>query len=178
MVTKRAAISRAIVSIGATMALVVGVTFANLGSTATLTSNTLSTASADLQINTTGAFGSTAQGNSWTNVVPGNDTLPFLFDLKNNGGVNLGVTAHVPVVPTYSNFTDFAKVHVKINRLDDSNVVTTTLANLINSNVAVETINAGVTSNYKLVIKVDTDAVTGTQATIDNFDVVFTGTQP
>jgi predicted ribosomally synthesized peptide with SipW-like signal peptide len=41
MTTRRMAVTRAIVSVGATLALVAGVTFANLSSTASLTNNTL-----------------------------------------------------------------------------------------------------------------------------------------
>lgn len=178
MTTRRMAISRAVVAIGATLTLVAGVTFANLSSTASLTNNTLATATADLQVQTGGGFGSTAQGFTLTNVVPGTNTPDFLFNLKNNGGVPLVVTAHIPVAPTYNNFTDFSKVDVTIKRNSDDSVVTsTTLADLISGNVSVETLAGGDVKEYKLVVNVHTDAVTGTQAQIDAFDIVFTGTQ-
>ncbi len=178
MTTRRMAISRAAVAIGATLTLVAGATFANLTSTATLTNNTLATATADLQVDTGSGFGSSAQGFMLTNVVPGVNTTPFAFDLKNNGGVALAVTAHVPVAPTYSNFTDFNKVEVKIQKIDNSPVVDTTLADLINGNVSIATINAAATNNYQVVVNVHADAVTGSAAQINAFDIVFTGTQP
>lgn len=178
MTTRRMAVTRAIVSVGATLALVAGVTFANLSSTATLTNNTLATASADLQVQTDGGFGSSANGFQVTNVVPGSDTQVLLFNLKNNGGVPLGVTAHIPTVPTYSGFTDFSKVDVTIERNSDSSVVkATNLADLINGNVTIESLNASDIKEYKLVVNVHTDAVTGSSAQINSFDIVFTGTQ-
>lgn len=179
MTTRRMAITRTVVSVGATLALVAGVTFANLSSTATLTNNTLATATADLQVQTSGSFGSTAQGFTLTNVVPGVDTPDFLFNLRNNGGVPLAVTAHVFGPVTNNNFTDYSKVDVTIKKNSDSSTVATmTLLDLINGNVPIETLNAGDVKEYKLVVNVHTDAVTGAGAQIDAFDIVFTGTQP
>lgn len=179
MTTRRMAISRAVVAIGATLTLVAGATFANFGSTASLTTNTLDTATADLQVQTTGGFSSNAQGFTLTNVVPGTDTPDFLFNLKNNGGVPLAVTAHIPGPVTYTGFTDFSKVDVTIKKnSDDSIVKTTTLADLINGEVSIETLAAAEVKEYKLVINVHTDAVTGSHAQIDAFNIVFTGTQP
>jgi hypothetical protein len=111
-------------------------------------------------------------------VVPGSDTQVLLFNLKNNGGVPLAVTAHIPSAPTYSGFTDFSKVDIILEKNSDSTVVkTTTLADLISGSVNIESLNAGDIKEYKLVVNVHTDAVTGSSAQINSFDIVFTGTQ-
>lgn len=91
-------IARSIAVIGATAGLVTGVTFAALTSnTVALSPNTLSSASAHLQI------GSNSQGYSDTSVTgmtaslkPGVPSDPFTFYLKNTGEVDLDVSAHIP----------------------------------------------------------------------------------
>ncbi len=177
------AITRAVGVIGASAALVVGITFANLGSTATLSNNTISTATAGLEVQIVDSgFAQSQQGFTITNLVPGQNSDPFYFNIRTTGAVPLTLTAHVPAVPTYGGFNPggFSGVHIKITQFDNDAVVyaDTTLADLLAGNV---TINGGPLAGnsqiqLKAVAMIDSAVVTGSNAHVDGFDLVFSGT--
>ncbi|MDB5163394.1 MAG: hypothetical protein JWS12_11 [Candidatus Saccharibacteria bacterium] len=89
---------RAVGVIGVVAGLVSAVTFAQLTSnTVTLTNNTLTSATAALQIsNDNSTYGSTAPGMSFTTLTPGVQSSAFTFFVKNNGDVPLNITTHIP----------------------------------------------------------------------------------
>ncbi len=187
---------RAVGVFSAVAVVVGGVTFAAFNSQATLTSNTISTASANLQVFDTvsGTFGSTGQGFTVTKLVPGTGvTSPFY--LKNAGDLALDVTAHVPTAPAAPEggygFSGFENVKVTITA-DKTGCteapVATTMAALLAGEVALpcnslavgaqgDSATAGTEGNYKIKFDIDPAAITGNHAGVGPFDLVFTGTQ-
>lgn len=93
---------RAIAVIGAVMALATGATFAALNTQATLTGNTIGTASAnaDLLLWDGDSFEPTAPGFNFTNIDPGEESEKFNFYFKNNGNVDLDLTAKINAIPS------------------------------------------------------------------------------
>jgi len=178
MTTRKFAIARAVGIIGATAALVTGVTFAAFTSTATLSDNTISTATAGLEIN--GHLGS-QPGFTLTGYVPGtNVTVPFT--LTNSGGVPLAVTAQVVPGVSFANVgvTDYSKVSVTITNTVTTNHYTTDFGTLLTGFAIPELSNmpAGSSDTYNATLNIDPSGVTGTTASLSDFDIVFTGTQP
>src|SRR6266545_1083516 len=115
---------RATVVIGAVAALVTGVTFAALQSQATLTDNTIASATAALQVNNTddatNGLGSTDVGFAFSDLLPGADYGPAKhFSLKNNGTADLKVTVKATGTTTTGTI-DKAKVHIKFTNTDTS----------------------------------------------------------
>ena len=90
-------LARAIGTMGAIAGLVGAVTFANLQSnTVALSPNTLTSATANLQIgNNAEAFNNTSVSGITATLTPGTPSS-FTFYLKNNGQSNMNITAHVP----------------------------------------------------------------------------------
>ncbi|MDB5182614.1 MAG: hypothetical protein JWO47_398 [Candidatus Saccharibacteria bacterium] len=96
--SKFSPIARAVGVMGVTAGLVTGITFAALTSnTVALSPNTLSSATAHLQI---GSVSEVYNDNSVTGMTatlkPGVPSSPFTFYLKNTGQSDLNVSAHVP----------------------------------------------------------------------------------
>lgn len=92
-------VARAIVVIGAVMALVTSVTFAALQSQATLTNNTISTATAGLLLWDGDSFESAAPGVTVTGLVPGDWSEDYPIYFQNSGEAPLYLTASVPEQP-------------------------------------------------------------------------------
>ena len=180
------AITRATAVIGATAALVVGVTFAALSTSATLTGNTLSSATAGLQISNGGSYGPTAIGFQVAGFVPGQGSGPLPFYLQNSGGTNLNLTVGSTTPLTSSGFSGWNNLVVTIT--NDATTVTTTtnMQALINGNVALpDALAAGATGNsavpftpgnYHITFDVNPSSITGSQVTVGSFDLTFTGT--
>lgn len=181
MTTRRMAITRTAVSVGATLALVAGVTFANLSSTATLSDNNLTTASADLKVDIGAGPQTTQPGFNLTDYVPGAPSQAGSFSLVNQGGVPLNITAHVPSVGAYSGFVQggFSGVHVEVKDGGGNTVLTTTLAALLSGQEAFTDSPLPPGSRaYTATVNIDSNVLTGSSASINHFDIVFTGTQP
>ena len=189
--TKRAiALTRGVGIIGATAALVTGITFAALTSNSvTLSDNTISTTTASLKVWNGASFANTATGFQLDDLLPGQYSTPQKFYLKNGTGTAMAVSATVPDAPTATGITDFSKVSVRITDLGDTdgtNTVVTNLQALIDGDIVVDqdlpanaqgsTTVAATNGNYTYEVKVDPAAITGSSATIDNFDLVFTAT--
>jgi hypothetical protein len=101
-ISKLSPVARAVGVIGATAALVTGVTFANLTSnTVALSPNTLDSASAQLAIGLTNT-GTCADRNLGprqgitATLIPGVASAPYEFCLANTGEVDLGLTVSIP----------------------------------------------------------------------------------
>ncbi|HSH31291.1 MAG TPA: hypothetical protein VK963_01350, partial [Candidatus Saccharimonadales bacterium] len=186
MSKKATAIARATAVIGATTAMVVGVTMAQLGAnTVTLANNTISTTTASLAISTGAGFATTAQGFRIDDLVPGRGTEPQQFSLRNSGGVDLNITAQVPNAPTVTGFSGLENVKVTITNTNSTNAnsdasVETDLQALVDGNVALpgDPLEAGADGNFTITFDIDSEAVTGSFASVAAFDIVLTGTQP
>lgn len=187
---------RAVFVIGAVAALVSSITFAVLSDTATLAGSTMSTTNAELQIydftEPTPGWKNSAPGFAFNNLVPGTFSSPSSFYLKNAGGVNMNITAHVPDEPTVTGDLSIdwtTKVKITITGEACSPPVTTDLAALLAGEVALpcNPLNAGATGhsgipgtagNYNIKVNVEADAVSGSGPIVINaFDIIFTGTQ-
>ena len=184
MTKKSIAITRAVGIVGATTALITGFTFASLtASPVTLSNNTISTATAGLEVQVVDSnFATTQQGFTITNLIPGAPSAPFFFNLRTTGAVPLAITAHVPATPTYSGFVSggFSGVHVKITQFDNSGIVyaDTTLADLLAGDVSFTGAPLAGTSQIQLkaVVTVANASVTGSSASVNSFNIVLTGT--
>lgn len=186
MSNRTLAIARATGVIGATAALIVGVTLAQLTTTATLTGNTLSSATGDLKVNNTDNGGSPAAsdaGFSFSNLIPGSDYgTAKNFTLFNNGSATLGVTVYATLgVPSGS--IDKTKVHFKFVNTDESSATQEyTLAELeaLSRNMPGVSGTGSLTpteeDHFTVQVKLDADAVTGSSGSVGSFDFVFTGT--
>jgi hypothetical protein len=185
--SKRAPLLRAIAVVGATGALVTSVTYATLQSpTATLTGNTINSATATLLVGTASAsstaFGATHSGFTFGNVVPGGPAMPAsgnVFYLRNTGTATLAVKLAVGGTPTNTYAVDLSKVTVNITRADTSTSQSATLQSLIDNGLALtDTMapNASSTAvQYTLSVSMTADAFTGSSASIGGIDLVFSG---
>ena len=183
------AVARAVGVIGATAAVIIGVTFATgLSSQATLNNNTLSSANASLLLWNGSSFASTAPGFTVTGLVPGHGSGPLPFYFQNNGGVDLDITAHVPAAPSSSGFSGWQNLTLHINNDATHQAIDTTMQDLLNGQVSLpgnplpagSTGNsnvAGTPGNYTATWDIVPASVTGNQVTVGSFDIVFTGTQ-
>ncbi|HUC87387.1 MAG TPA: hypothetical protein VMR75_03680 [Candidatus Saccharimonadales bacterium] len=191
---KTIAIARGVGAIAAVAALVVGITFAALNTSATLADNTLSTATANLTVSTGGAFGASEPGFTISGLVPGTGvTDPFY--LSNTGGVNLGLTVQAASTgggtiteSGTTSSTDLSNVSVVITNLNTGNSNTYNLAELVSGAQALtDPINAGVTGtssppnapgDYSIHFDINPATINGAgPATVTGFDLVFAGTQ-
>ena len=174
--------TRAVLVIGSVAALVTGVTFAALTSKATLTDNTISSATADLQIDNTQnglGFSSTDTGYAFTGIVPGGaGSNTGNFSLLNNGTANLSLTVKLDVTPVCtvipSGTVSTNLVHVLIQRgagLPQDLL----LSNLIAGPQAISGGNlaSGVSENDNVQVKMDAGAFTGSSASCSAFQFVF-----
>jgi predicted ribosomally synthesized peptide with SipW-like signal peptide len=174
--------------IGATAALVTGVTFAALSSSATLTNNTIATGTAGLQVSSDGGttFSNLEDGFAFTGIVPGlTASGDKNFQLKNTGSTDLTVSAKLDGAPAWTTdpvlaSVDNTKVNVEFACTDTSATpygVTTTVAALVLGNVALtgDTLAVGDTATCTVEVSMDAAAFSGSSATSDQFDIVFTG---
>ncbi len=172
--------------IGTVAALVTGVTFAALSSSATLTANTIASATADLQVSTDNiSFGVSKPGFAFNGAVPGGAASPNkTFYLKNNGTSNLNLSLVLPALPTWTvlpsgSVTD-TLVSLNItctSGLSGAFSLTDNINHLFNVGSVVTggplqpTDTATCTAN----VSMGAGAFTGTGATSSNFVLTFTG---
>jgi hypothetical protein len=177
---KSTIILRASMMLAAISVLVVGVTYAALTSTATLTNNTLASETAELFVSKTPTPTSgTDTGFAMTDIVPGGPASgPHTFYLKNNGGVDLGVTVYA-TPSAVTGTLDNTKVHFCFTKTSGPSTTCFTRAEMLaNFNTLPGgALDDGDTQQYDLNVTMDADAVTGGSASVAAFDLVFTGTQ-
>jgi hypothetical protein len=183
---KSTIILRASAMLAAISVLVVGVTYAALTSTATLTDNTISSATATLLVDGSDAGTTTSAseaGFSFTDLVPGADfSAAQTFSLENAGTAPLAVTVYA-AGGANTGVLDKTKVHVKFVNTSEANVEATyTLAQLeaLFNNVpgvsGLGVLDPAETDSLTVQVKLDADAVSGGAAALSGFNFVFTGT--
>jgi hypothetical protein len=195
MSVKSMALVRGVAAIGATAALMVGITFAAITSnTVTLSDNTITTGTAHLSIWDGGAFVTTpVPGFAVTGLVPGTWSSSHVFYLKNDGDVNLKLAANVPNAPVEPangyGFTGWDQLYVRVSTdAAATNVVMeATMAQLMAGQVAFnDTLPAGsqgttatevAPGNYYYSVYLDPSTVSGSSAGVGDFDLNLTGTQ-
>jgi hypothetical protein len=185
---------RALTTFAAVAALVTGVTFAALQGQASLVNNTISSATADLQVKSSGSFAAQDAGFTFSGVLPGGSAVPVAghaFQLKNNGTTDLNIAVSVPVAPTFTvqpgpGSVDLSKVDMLISCSNGvaNFTLTSDLATLVSAHgtggIAVTGTNLPQSPNNIVSClaraQMDADAFAGTSASSNNFNIVFTGT--
>jgi hypothetical protein len=184
-------VTRAIGVFGAVAIVVGGVTYAVMQSQATLTNNTISSATASLQVDNTddatNGFGTSDVGFQFTNLVPGAGYGdPQNFSLHNAGTSNLQVTVYA-TAGTVTGVLDKNKVHVKFTNtsLSTPGSVEYTLAQLeanfnglpgVVGTDFLDTSTPGETNEFEVQVKLDEGATGASGASNSGFNLVFTGT--
>ncbi len=178
-------ISRAVAVLAAIAVIVGGVTFATLQSQAAiLKGNNIQTATASLQLSSNGTnYSSSLDGYAFSNLIPGGVSVPnngYPIYLKNVGTVPLALRLSVTSTITNPNNVDLSKVHVILNPTSGGIPQNITLADLISANptngIALSQANritAGQSFAYTIQVSMETDAVSGPTASIDNIDFNF-----
>lgn len=189
-IAKFSPLMRAVLVIGAVMALVTGVTYAALtSSTATLTNNTVESATANLLVNSdagcgpASAFGASDTGFAFNGLVPGGVASPDkTFCLKNSGTADLTLKLFVPTAPTWtvtpSGVVDTGEVNVHVVCDNGAGTINATLESLATAAQAFTTSNLadGATAVCTVNLDMNADAFTGTGASSGNFNLEFSGT--
>lgn len=184
--SKASVILRAASVIGIVTALSGGATYAALQSQATLTDNTIASASANLQVSTDGGvtFSHSKPGFEFTGIVPGGASSgPKQFLLENLGSADMSLNLSVPTLPTFtvnpSGTVDPNQVHVLASCTSPSSgtlTANTTLAALqVGANLS-GSLKHGDTVVCAATVSMDPGAFTGQNASSNHFDLVFTGT--
>lgn len=185
-------LARAILVVAAVAGLVTAVTFATVNSTATLTNNSVSTATADLEVSTdadcatTGTgFSSSVTGFDFTGIVPGGAaSADFEFCLRNAGDANLSTLLTIPALPTYTD-SSAAPVAVDNSKVDVNLTCVTvstdpfgaggTLQEIWFSGVDQGELAAGDIATCTANVSMAADAFTADSASSTDFNLVFTG---
>lgn len=165
--------------------LVSGVTFAALQSQqATLTGNTIQSASADLRIGTSAStFAASRSGFSFQDVIPGGPAVPtdgYSFWLKNYGSAPLTLKLAIGAAPANTANVDLSKVTIQMVRVDNNATQTMSLQSLIDGYPAsgptlTDPIAPNAVVQYKLRVSMAADAFTGSGANLGGIDLVFSG---
>lgn len=178
---------RAITVISSVAVLATGVTFAALQSqNATLTGNSIQTATADLKIGTSAtSFGTTRSGFSFGGVIPGGTAAPAdgnSFWLKNAGTPTLALKIAISSTPTNTGNVDLGKVNLVLTRVDVPGAaaqripISALVSAYGTGGVAVaETLSGTTVGQYKAQVEMAADAFTGQSADIGGIDIVFSG---
>lgn len=175
---------RAVGVLSAVGILVTSVTFAALQSQqAALTGNTIQSATADLRIGTSAStFEPTRPGFNIKDVVPGGPAMPadgFTMYLKNYGTVPLNVRLTMGGALVNSSQVDLSKVHLRVDRTDNSHSVSASLQTLASEGLDLgDTVQPGTggVTQYKLRVYMDINAFSGQSATLSGMDLIFGGT--
>lgn len=152
----------------------------------TLTGNTISTATANLQIGLDLTnFDNTHLGFNFDNIVPGGQPVPLTghtFYLKNAGGTPLAIKFMVNGTPSNLNSVDLSKVNVILTTVGSGNPPQSfSLQSLIDSaasggvSISTSSLDVSAVQQYKLQVSMTADAVAGPSASISNLDFAFSG---
>lgn len=178
-------LARAVVVVAAVTVLATGVTYAALQSqSATLTGNSISTATADLKIGTTAStFAATKTGFTFGGIIPGSTPSPTegnSFYLKNYGTAPMTLKVAIGTVPTNLANVDLSKVYLVFTRVDTTSSQKLSISALTSAQgtggiTLTDHLSGAAVAQYKTQVTMDEDAFTGTSATIGGIDLVFNG---
>lgn len=177
---------RAVVVISAVAVMATGVTYAALQSQqATLTGNSMQTATADLRIGTSASsFAASRTGFAFNNLVPGGAAVPTegnTFYLKNYGSVPMTLKVTIGATPANTNAVDLTKTYLVFTRVDTNVSQKISVQSLVASEptggtVLTDNIDGNAVGQYKVQAIMDEDAFTGTSASVGAMDIIFVGT--
>jgi hypothetical protein len=181
---------RAVGVFSAVVVLVGGVTYAVLTSnTATLTNNTINSATASMVVSSdagcgpsAGVFGATDTGFAFNGLVPGGAASPNeTFCIKNTGTADLALKLFVPTAPTWtvtpSGTVDNGEVDVHVDCGSGTRTLDATVEDLATSPQAFtgSNLTAGATTVCTINIDMNAAAFTGSGASSGNFNFEFSG---
>ena len=181
------AIKRAFLSSTLIVLLGSGVGYAVLKSQQNaLTGNTISTASASLQISRDGtSYNYLLPGFDFTDIVPGGSPMPIAgqsFHLKNNGATPLALKLSIKTTPQNPDGADLSKVNVLLTTVGSgTGAQSFSLQNLISSNgsggldITGVNLAPGEARQYKFQVSMAADAINGSSANLSNIDFAFVG---
>ncbi len=178
MTKQTVAITRAVGVIGATVALVTGITFANLTSnTVTLTDNKLSTATASLALVNGPNEVITLPGFNFVGLLPGVESATFPFKLRNTGSTPMVISATFPGFTVTGITKD--KIHMKLTAVGFAPPLDGVLSDYENNTFVLPgtTLAPGADQAYTITATIDS-SYSGSGGTLTPFGIVFTGTQP
>ncbi len=190
--SKIGVIARAGTMLSALAVLAGGITYAALQDTATLTDNTIASATANLQVSTAddcatsdAGFSAEAEGFDFSGVVPGGGSSEAKhFCLRNVGDESapLMVKVTIPELPTYTDTSDQtvtvnnSKVHLDIDcTTPDSFGAGDSIQALWQTGKDQGTLGSGETASCEVKASMDANAFTGDGIKSSNFDLVFSG---
>ncbi|MCW1908153.1 MAG: hypothetical protein KIH63_002300 [Candidatus Saccharibacteria bacterium] len=175
-------VARGFAVVGSLVTLAGGIGFAALQSpTASLTNNTIQSASADLRIGTSAtSFAASRSGFDFTAIVPGGNAQPtdgHAMWLKNYGTANLAVRVSIGSTPINTAAVDLSHVWLVITRQGGGVPQTMTVQSLVDAYPTglslTDTLAAGEIAEYKLQVKMDDAAFSGAGAEISDIDLIF-----
>lgn len=173
--------------VAAVMVVVSGITYAALQSgQVKLTGNSVQTATANLLVSNDGVnFAASQTGFAFSSIVPGGQASPndgYQVFLKNAGGTPLALKLAVSSTPTNLDNVDMTKVHIILSPVNGGSPQNFTLQQLIAGNasggiaiLSPAQLLPGQITSYKLQVSMESDAMTGPSAAINNVDFSFSG---
>lgn len=183
-------LARVAAATGALVVLMGGVAFAVLQSQQVkLTTNTLETANAGLQISTDGTTFSDAHiGFDFNNIIPGGAFVPdtgYNFYLKNTGGTPLSLKFALSSVPDNPNDIDVSKINIRLTPFATGSSQLFSLQSLIDASLSggltinqPASLGVGKTQQFSIQASMAADAITGSSAALGNIDFGFMGVAP
>lgn len=181
-------LARAMAVLAAVTILVTSVTYAALQSQpASLTGNTIKSATADLRIGTSAStFAGSRTGFTFAEVVPGGPAMPAdgqTFYLKNYGTTNMTLKLAVGSAPTNTSDVNLHKVFILLTRVETGTQQTFSLQELVDAQTAGgqavtdPLLAASPVGQYRLRAMMAADAYTGTgvDVSVGGIDLVFSG---
>jgi hypothetical protein len=179
-------ILRFLLVVGVAGSTLTGMTFAALQSqSASLTGNTIESATADLRIGTTNSsFSNTRVGFDFAGVVPGGAGVPAsgnTFYLKNFGTTTLAIKVYISTAPSNLNNIDLNKVFMNFTRVDTGYTQSLSVKSMVDGyaggGVSLgDTITGGTIAQYSVKVSMSADAFNGASANISGIDLQFIGT--
>lgn len=181
------ALARAVGVMAAVVIVVSGVTFAVLQSQQVkLAGNTVQTATANLQISADGTnYASSLPGFSFSGIVPGGSAVPqsgYAIFLRNTGNAPLSLKFAVSSTPSNPDGVDLSKVNIILTPTSTGIPQSFTLQSLVtsgsNGGTAItipSSLFAGNTATFTLKASMDSDALSGSGASLGNIDFAFSG---
>ncbi|HZP55746.1 MAG TPA: hypothetical protein VFB03_03180 [Candidatus Saccharimonadales bacterium] len=184
---------RAAVIFSALGIILTGVTFAALQSPpATLSNNTINSATADLRIGTSNngnILTTSVAGYSFDGVIPGGSAAPSSGNpvyLRNYGSASMTIKLAVSTTPSVVTVgpsgasVNLSKVYLDITRTDTSTEQKFSIKDLMDANstgglALTDSLSGGSVGQYSLRVVMDGDAFTAQSSTISGINIIFTG---
>jgi len=178
-------IFRAISLASAIVVIVAGVTFAVMRSQeAKVTGNSVQAATANLLVGLNNTdFAAIQNGFAFNGLVPGQPAVPLnghTIFLKNAGGTSLALGVAVSSAPLNPDNVNFNKVHVIFTPAATGIAQDISLQSLTDNPLGqillpAQLIAPNSISQYKIQISMDADAISGTNASLSNLNLSFSG---